>query len=326
MALHPLERLKYRAGPAGLHSRVVRAASSRRRASGITPASPLLSPLLLVAILAASLTGCARVPDGPTSVPGTPPLAVTLTPAASATPFAAQFSELTLEPGEAPDTWIANGLITNDSSAGAVGLKLRLSLLDAPGQTLATQEITPVIDRLAPGETSPFTTRFGGAPEAVRIRAEVAAARSASFERAPITVQALQAAADSSGGLAVVGTLTNEGSRPAAIAQIAVAARDAGKLIAVGGRDAGMSYVRPGESVPFLAHLSATASGAELTAWVDAVETSTPDPSPTAVTASARVATTSQGLPFIVGSVRNTDQRAHIAALVVASEPFCRSA
>ncbi len=246
-----------------------------------------------------------------------PPPAAAATPAASATPFAARFSELTLVPGEAPGTWIANGLVTNDASAAAVGLRLRLSLLDAQGQAVATREIAPVIDRLGPGESSPFTSRFEGAPAAVRVHAEVAASSASSFKRAPISVEGLQEAADSSGGVSVTGTLTNEGNRPAAVAQVAVAARDAGKLIAVGGRVAGMSYIRAGESVPFLAHLPTSSPGAQLTAWVDAIETSTPDPVPTAVTASARMATTSQGLPFVVGSVRNTDNTPRIAALVV---------
>ncbi len=316
MPLHPPDRFVRHAEPAKTRPRVDLKVSSNRRSK---PArfTRRWARRLAASLLSVSLVGCARIPGGAASNPVAQQPPPSVIPAPSATPFAARFSELTLQPGAASDAWIANGLVTNDSSVGAVDLKLRLSLLDAQGQTLAIQVIAPLLDRLGPGETSPFTASFGGASQAVRFRAEVAASTAASFVRAAVTVQGLQAVPDASGGISVIGTLANGGNRAAAVAQVAVAARAAGKLLAIGTRDAGLSYLRPGESAAFLAHLPIAIPPAQLTAWVDAVETSTPIPLPTAMTASARVATTSQGLPFAVGSVRNADQQARIASLIV---------
>ncbi len=131
------------------------------------------------------------------------------------------------------------GLIRNGTTQALGNIELNLELKDTAGKTLLRDnngqpvpnvQFGPMLDTLAPGESSPFdyyvNTASVGEPAPNGFKVTVAAQQASQVTRANVAVQNVQMVADTSGSLYITGEIINQDNKPAEIASYAAAALD----------------------------------------------------------------------------------------------------
>ena len=211
------------------------------------------------------------------------------------------------------------GLLDNRSSIGLTSISLKVALLDSAGKTVAEQLTPLALPHLAPDESGPFAAEFPPLPSAASAKASLAEYETGQFSRGHVSIDHLDAAPSADGGLTILGRVNNLGEQPVAVPAVAVVARDGrGQILGVAPRVAGLSFLRPGESATFLASMPVDPGTAEFTAYVDALATVAPAGfAAPALVGQPRLLWTSQGLPIVVGAVRNQSSQVRRASIVV---------
>ncbi len=248
------------------------------------------------------LAACASQDASPVVV-SPPPRA---TPATSTPALRASIDELALVPGGAPGDWWAVGLVGNPLNQPVSLSPVQVRLADEAGVVLAEGEAQLAIDRLMPGEQSPFALAFSGVLEASTAQAEAPAQPAETFRRARVVLRDLRTWPEIPGGWVVIGSLVNRSSAPAAVDGAAVLTRQPSGLATGVTQASGLcSYLLPGESCPFTARFPAGLEPLDLTGFVDAAETARLATPSLSFPDEVRLLADVRGDPLVVGSLRN---------------------
>lgn len=277
--------------------------------------SPIAGCRLALGWIALSVVvfGCTTVPS-PTSVPFTAlPTPSKTPPLPSATPTPAvelSVHEQSLLQGETSGEWTMVGLVSARSSENLYGVWVRLTLEDDAHRSLADGTVPLLMPHLLPGEYAPFVGRFKGVPSATTGIVGLESFQYAAFRRERVEVEVQRRLSTREGGLAIVGNLTNAGDQTIALEGFGFLARDSsGSLRDVAVMRAGLRTMTPGQTSPFLALFDRDPGPVDLTPFQDAIRVDGLDEVAVSLLEPPRLQTTSQGYPFVVGTIRNDDSR-----------------
>ena len=277
-------------------------------------------------ILISSLAGLAAcvapaaLPAGPTpraTAPGSVPSSST--PQLAPTPaIEVDFSELTLVPGRLAGDWTVIGILTNRSAFAAQGITLDITLQGSGGAPLAHQLISPALNRLAPGAASPFSARFPTAGSAEAALAEVVSYQPASGAAIPLEIDSLAPQPMQDGRVAVYGRVSNSGAKSVVIQDLVILARTpAGDPVALASPASGISLLGVSESAGFVCILESVDPASVLSVYTDAKVVSDPGEPVLAFPEPPRIAFDEQGVPLVLGAVRNDGVVSMLADVVV---------
>lgn len=277
---------------------------------------------ILISILA-GLTACvapAALPAEPTpraTAPGS--VTSTSTPQLAPTPaIEVDFSELTLVPGRLAGDWTVIGMLTNRSAFAAQGITLDVTLQGSRAAPLAHQLISPALDTLAPGAASPFSARFPAAGSAEAALAEVVSYQPASGAAIPLKIDSLAPQPMQDGRIAVYGRVSNSGAKAIVIQDLVILARTpAGDPVALSSPASGISFLGVSESAGFVCILDSVDPASVLSAYSDAKVASDPGELPLAFPEPPKIAFDEQGVPLVLGAVRNDGGVSMLADVVV---------
>jgi hypothetical protein len=237
--------------------------------------------------------------------------------------------------------WRVDGLVENRSQNAVGQVRLRVDLFDAAGEIVAEGIADALMSNLLPGESSPFSVSFdiAAAPIEAQIQALplIPVHQSADGQPAddvPIDdQQAINEPVDDqfadgretdhrpelvfeldeffvtgSGELAIMGSVTNPGSRHVALDSIGFLGRapDGGvKLVAE--MQFGPSQLGPGgDSAPFLALAPQNPGAVQWTAFHDGRIVKPPNAGSLEILGVPKLHLTAQGAPFVVGTLTNS--------------------
>lgn len=273
----------------------------------------------VLAIPAALITILAACQGAPTAAP---PVTATRAPTPTAAPtptptLQAAIPALSLVPGGTAGDWTAVGLLENRSPFAVGRVTLRVSV-SSGGQVLAEQSVEASLHHLAPGEQTPFVAHFQGSWIPSEAEAEVTGYEPANFERAAVNLVDLDTAPSRAGGLVILGRVANRGEDPVELSVVTLLARSAeGQLMGVAEQVAGLTYLEPGQSAPFLALYGSTGEVGEFVAFTDAITAPEIAPAPVELAEYPVIRLDAQGDPFLVGVARNRDHLARWVSLLI---------
>jgi hypothetical protein len=275
-----------------------------------------LAPALSIVL---SLTLAACSPALVTQAPRTVTPTSTATPAPSPTPsLFTVISGLSAVPSEDDDGLAVIGLVTNRSNFATGEIWVRVQIEDPAGAEIAEQEVSLALRRLAPGETSPFSAEFPGAPGASIPHVEITRYAPAVFERPEADVTNISTMPTVDGRLAVVGDVANRSAEPLEVNGLVVVASDlGGASLALALASAHRTRLGPGEDGPFLALLPLGLEYASFTTYLDATVVSPGSPSRLGFPSPPAVLQDEQGDPFVLGVIRNGDSRPRWVSVLV---------
>jgi len=243
----------------------------------------------------------------------------TSTPQLAPTPaIEVDFSELTLVPGRLAGDWTVIGMLTNRSAFAAQGITLDVTLQGSRAAPLAHQLISPALDTLAPGAASPFSARFPAAGSAEAALAEVVSYQPASGAAIPLKIDSLAPQPMQDGRIAVYGRVSNSGAKAIVIQDLVILARTpAGDPVALSSPASGISFLGVSESAGFVCILDSVDPASVLSAYSDAKVASDPGELALAFPEPPKIAFDEQGVPLVLGAVRNDGGVSMLADVVV---------
>jgi hypothetical protein len=180
------------------------------------------------------------------------------------------------------------------------------------------QIVTPLLSHLGPGEISPFLARFTNVRRIASYTSEVLAYQTTSFIRALVKVDTLSISPTADGGLAILGMVTNPGSKPVALENLGLLAADAdGKIKALAPLYGGLTMLDSEEQTPFIALMEVDPGEFELFSYVDAIVTEKPDDPLISIIEPPTILQTEQGTHMVVGSIKNESNQPRWAVLLL---------
>jgi hypothetical protein len=276
---------------------------------------------LTLLILVTLIGGCAQIPRlTPTA---TLPAATSIFPTRTAfisptPPPEIEIDNLTLLEGQIHGDWTVVGLLENRSSKQLSSILIQVSIHDAAGTLLGQKVLPPALSHLGPEETIPIVARFTGVGTATASSAEIIASQTTSFQRARVIVDDISTTPTEDGGLAILGTIINMGSQPAAVDDFGLMLTSSdGEILGYASGIAWLSILGPRESAPFLALLEHNPATFKPNPYIDATITEAPKEGRLTLTQEATISVTDQGTPFVLGEITNEDRRARWAALLL---------
>lgn len=221
-------------------------------------------------------------------------------------PLVAEFQDLTLIPGRLPGDWSVIGLVTNRSTGSVGEVELNVGLYDANDTLLAHQVIRPALAIIGPEAQSPFTARFAGAAAADHAQADVVAYQPADRSPAPLQVDQLDPRPMGDGRTAVYGRVVNIGPQTIEIEELVVMATTlTGGPIALSETAAGISFLRPGETAPFVTVLASYDPASSVHAFSSARSVTAPADPALSFPEPPRIEIDQEGSPLVIGIIRN---------------------
>jgi hypothetical protein len=215
--------------------------------------------------------------------------------------------------------WAVSGMVVHAAGPAIEGLRVHVTLTDTQGRVAAEQVVPAALGHLAAGERSPFFTELNNPDQTLTAHTSPVDYQTASFTRGRVEVSSLEPVATGAGGVAVFGWLHNPADQPVVVSGLSVLGSDgAGHVRAMAVLSASMSEVQPGESVPFVATSAAVGSQAlNWSAYPDALVGPVPQAALLSLASSARLLPTAQGLPIVVGAIRNDGNQARWVRAVI---------
>lgn len=283
--------------------------------------SNVRSHTTLFLLLTAVMVGCVPTTQlvSPTTRPDTSSdLSADISDVTPTPTLEAEFHDLTILPGANAYDWVLIGLLENRSEHGAAEISIRVSIqIEGEEQTMQ-QIVTPLLSHLDPGEISPFLTRFTNVRRIASYTSEVLAYQTTSFIRALVKVDTLSISPTADGGLAILGMVTNPGSKPVALENLGLLAADAdGKIKALAPLYGGLTMLDSEEQTPFIALMEVDPGEFELFSYVDAIVIEKPDDPLISIIEPPTILQTEQGTHMVVGSIKNESNQPRWAVLLL---------
>ncbi len=259
-----------------------------------------------ILILAALACACASgpTPSSPTVTPTNPS---TLPPRPTATPsFSGELLDLAVLPGTHEGQVQVIGLLQAVSDIRVEDVQLQVKLSAADGRDLDEVVVPLLLNRLAPGDTSPFTATFDATPSGAVASIEVITFHQTSFVPGDLDVGPPDTWPLEDGGLALSGLVSNQGTAPVELRGLVfVGVDEDARLEALAIQSSGLTFLDAGQSAPYLAR---AANASEVFRWIpfhDAIVVEAPEPHAISFAEQPTIRVTAQGRPFVIGSLRN---------------------
>jgi hypothetical protein len=267
--------------------------------------------------LALTLASCAA-PQTPGPSAASSPHPPTLPPPTAIPELEASILNLRLVAGAEAGDWTVVGFLENRSGESATYISLLVRLRDGSGHSLGEQVIPLPLVHLGPREECPFAAHFTSLAGATAAEAEVVSYLPGSFESLEVEVEDVSDSPTSDGGQAILGIVANQSPRPAEINEIAILGlSEDGQPLDVATWAAGLTYLEPGQSAPFLAVFGPGPAPAATRAYVDAVAATTTPAPPLTLPEAPTFQLDSLGHPFLLGVVKNEDVRPRWASVLI---------
>lgn len=274
---------------------------------------------LLVFFTFLFLSGCGLTPNSvllktPSPTPGDPSQ-LDLNPLP---PLAVEFEDLHIRSGLYDDEFRAIGRMINRSGQAIQNVKIRIKLLDAAGEVL-TQQVLPIkMQRLKTGESSPFAANFISPVIPQSMSVEVHDYEEVDIKRARVQLEILEETTNSSGGLILLGRVSNPSTLPIDISALGLLAYNSeAELIEIGERIAGTRSLPPNSESMILIEFNTDPGEADFVIWQDCSITNSQPPNPFEIVESPKLLWTEQGHPFVVASIQNQDLQSRSGSIFI---------
>jgi hypothetical protein len=280
--------------------------------------------IIIFILSSAVLYGCGLTTEtqGSPTLSAPVKIAPTRTAAPSPTPLPdTSFSSINLVPGESKDDWIVLGFLENRSEIHIADVQIKILLQDDQGITIGEKRISPLLPHIAPGERSPFSASFLALGNKPTVDVEIDSVLEADFLDAEIDLEIISKIPTDGGDTAVLSRVQNPNPFPVNIDGLGLAALNAeGELVAVTQHALSLSQLNPGEGSPVLIMLELAMNDFELISYVGASKTTPGIASNKLTLSTPRLMFTQQGIPFVVGKVRNDGSQPLHAVLILTIE------
>ncbi len=198
------------------------------------------------------------------------------------------------------------GIIHNDSDQDLTEISLEVSLLDSDGDLLDRQQLSPLLEHLAPGEDSPYTARFEAPDGIASAEVELLHSKAASFDRAAVEFQEVRTFTTQTGEYAILGTVNNPSDEPLTLHDLGILLKDdSGVIIALSRLAAGPASLMPEQISPVLLIFATPPDAGEGELYADATINRSLPPVELSFTRDPTLEFTDQGLPFVLGEIHN---------------------
>jgi hypothetical protein len=266
------------------------------------------------------LTTETQIPPSPSALAQ---IAPTRTATPSPTPFPeTAFSSINLVPGESEGDWVVLGLLENRSDILIAEIQIKILRRDDQGDLLDEKWISPLLQHVAPGGKTPFSANFLALGSKPTVEIEIHSIASADFLDADVDFEIISKIPTNGGDTAILGQVENPNPFPVNIDGLGLAAQNSeGELVAITQHSLSLSQLKPGEASPVLIMLEQGMRDFELISYISASKTTPTNANKKITSEAPRLMFTQQGIPFVVGKVRNDgSQPLHVVIILTIEE------
>jgi hypothetical protein len=230
-------------------------------------------------------------------------------------------ASINLLPGETEGDWVVLGFLENRSDFHIADVQIEILLRDDQGTLLEDKQISPLLPHIAPGEKSPFSANFLSIGNMPTFEVEVVSISQAALMVAEVEFEILSTTPTEGGKIAILGQVENPNPFTVNLDGLGLAAFSSkDELVALAPHVLSLSQLNPGEDSPVMILIETGVSEHQLVAYVSASKTVPISASDKLISESPRVIFTQQGIPFVVGRVRNDGSQPIHAALIMIIE------
>ncbi len=277
--------------------------------------------LLLWIVVGSGLIGCSpnvpRVAPTPTSVPA-------LNPTPSETESVIETITVTdfqLYNNIQHNEIIVAGLLENDSSDSWGNIQVEVRLYNSANSIVDERMTQPTLSSLAPGEVSPFFVRFTNSTQADHAEAVVIHTEPAIGERIDFSVTELETRAAADGMIEIIGEIKSLSYGHAAIENAGVVIfNENDPIIEYVPITLRKTYINPRGSTPFIVRLAPQNTESSREYFVSVIDIDEPDTPAISILGEPVVHYTTQGTPYLIGTLSNASNRAQWASALALVE------
>jgi hypothetical protein len=200
-------------------------------------------------------------------------------------------------------------MVHNHGNTPVTQVVVRVEILNSQGRILEQSQAPMATGILAPGNSGVFQAELSTFEAPTELTAEVVRFDVTSRIPPPVEVQILSERPDALGGSALFGMLRNPTEKALSVARITLVEADSrGPPVAVSSRTWHPSGLLPGQSLPFLALMTAPSDQGRLQAHVSAAVSSGLEAQRLSLQEAPQLRLDPLGNPLLVGSLHNDAQ------------------